>query len=129
MTDSIERRIAELQLPEPTPDLDRRIRALFPARRPPRNAAGRGRIGALAAAASALAAGLLAVLFHSPTPHKTSNEIPNGNRRGQTPVVETVNVKIPILEMPRNASVIVQDKLFPPGTIVVSTSTQQDQMK
>ncbi len=62
MTDSIERHIADLQLPEPTPDLDRRIDELLSARAQSNRPRPNGRFGVLALAGGSLAAGVLGKL-------------------------------------------------------------------
>lgn len=122
MTDPIERRIAGLQLPQPTPELDRRIDALLAA--PP--APGRNRrVGVLSAAAATLAAGFVGLVLgraHAPGP------VAETVRQPEPAVVESVEVVIPALEL-SPAAVLEQDRLLPDGTVVVSTTVQKEQMK
>jgi len=124
MTDPIERRLAQLKLPEPTPDLDRRIGGLLATQRPRGNPAIRAR-GVLAIAGGALAAGFLAIMFHAGPPDRVEIAGRHEHRRGQTPVVETVRVEIPILDLSPEETANEQDRLFPAGTVVVSTSIQE----
>lgn len=122
MTDPIERHIAELQLPEPSPDLDRRIDELLPTRPQSARPKPNGRFGVLALAGGSLAASVLGLAFVPPTP-QTEQSFAD-RLEPVPPIVKTVEVVIPSLNLPPSETTNDEDRLFPAGTIVVSTSVQ-----
>lgn len=127
MTDPLERqaterRIAELPLPEPTPEFDRRMAQLLESR-PAAVRSPRGGMGVLALAGGALAAGVLGLALPS-APLKRQAET-TARRHEFPPVVKTIDIEISVLSDTSPGTVIEQDGLFPDGAIVVSTSSQQ----
>ncbi len=122
MTDSIERRIAERPLPEPTAGLGRRIDALLSTRRKRQGRQSSRGQGVLALAGGALAAGLIGLAVVSPMRDRQVDVAES--TRPEPPIVKTVDIAIPPLGDSSTQTVNEQDRLFPGGTIVVSTSNQ-----
>ena len=125
MTDPIERRIGDLKLPDPTPDLDRRINELLCTRKNGVASQQNRRFGLLVLAGGTLAAGMLGLVLH-PSPPTVENK-QTVQQRPAVPVVETIKLSFPSLDLSSAGTVNDQDELFPTGTIVVSTSIQKEE--
>jgi hypothetical protein len=121
----IEHEIAGFKLPEPSRDLDRRIDELLAFQkcaRAPSQSQG-ARLFALTAGSVGLAL-LGLVLSGTPTPQRVA-ESRQGNEATVVGSFETIEVSIPSLDLPAGSKWNDQDRLLPPGTIVVFTSTQK----
>lgn len=124
MNDPIERQIARLQLPEPTPSLDRRIGELLTARRKAPRAGRKRGVAVVALAGGALAAGILGVVLSWPPQPDTVEAVPIAHPVPPSPMAATVEVTIPDLELSANRAVNDRERILTPGAIVISTSIQ-----
>ena len=115
MTDNIERQIAELKLPDPTPDLDRRIGELLGERTQPNKAERSRGIGVLALAGGSLAAGVLGLAL---TPSSNTNT-------PEPRLTDNVEVTIPDLDLSAEDTTNRTDAILTPESLVVSTSIEK----
>lgn len=86
------------------------------------------RYGVLALAGGTLVAGVLGLVL-VPSPPAVENSPAPLAQSPASPVVKTVEVSLPSLDLSQTDAGHDPDGLLPPGTIVVSTSIQKDQMK
>lgn len=128
MTDSIERQIAHLNLPEPTPDLDRRIAELLQTQRAELPVECRRGNSVMALAGGTLAAGVLGLLLCGP-PSQTLEDDQTAEMRTTAPVVETVEVTVPELNLTAPVRGNEQDRILSPESIVISTSVETGDTK